>query len=600
MHTRTKIVCTIGPATESKEAILKLIDAGMNVARLNFSHGTHEKHLGILENLKSARKERGVPLAIMLDTKGPEIRLGAIQKGALSVQEGQHIFLVKEEIEGDKDRWQVCPGTVLDHLSVGDRVLFDDGYILSKVIEVSSKGVRVEVQNSGVIKSGKKVSIPEVDVSLPALTGQDIADIIFGCANDVELIAASFIRSAEHVLEIKQLLAKQGKSETLVIAKIENSLGVRNFDSIVQVADGIMVARGDLGVELPLTSVPTLQKMMIRKCYQVCKPVVTATQMLESMIQSPRPTRAEVSDVANAIFDSTSAVMLSGETAVGRYPIEATAMMKSIIEEAERAFNYYDFFHHDARSDYQDVSSSVALASVKTAYSAHAKAIFACTQSGITARQISRFRPEMPLFALTPNEKTYHQMAFNWGVIPVDPSSAKDAEEAFVKISCFAMKHKRIHYGDLVVLTSGFPFGIAGSTNTMTVKSLGDVLVRAHPALGKRTHGKILLMATFEEKKVPSVKGQIVVISRCDSDHYSFLKEAAGIILQNHPEDTHSEENARHLATTWNIPLVVRADGAFSLLKEGQLVTLDPEQGIVYSGIIGTDEEMLPKVCKLT
>ncbi len=430
------------------------------------------------------------------------------------------------------------------------------------------------------------------------MTEQDVEDIVFGCEQDVDIIAASFIRSADHVLEIKQLLAEQGKGDILVIAKIENSLGVENFDSIVQVADGIMVARGDLGVELPLKHVPSLQKMMIRKCIQACKPVVTATQMLESMIKNPRPTRAEVSDVANAIYDSTSAVMLSGETAVGHYPIEAVALMRSIVEEAEQSFNYRDFFQALSSSDFHDISSSVALAAVKTAYSAQAKAIFAFTSSGSTARLISRYRPEIPIVALTPNPKTYHQMAFNWGVSPVDPAASKNIQEAFLLCSCFAMKKGLVHYGDLVVVTAGAPFGISGSTNTLIVESIGDVLLRGLPGKGKKVHGMVSILHFSSEHKHKPIKGRIAVLSHCEANYLPLLKEAMGIILQSLPEDVESEKHALKIAKTLNIPVIIRAERAVHQLHEGQKVTMDPERGIVYMGAIGTEDEMIHSICK--
>jgi pyruvate kinase len=469
MGTRTKIVCTMGPAVNTYDKILALIDAGMNVARLNFSHGTQEEHKAIIENLKRARKERNVPLAIMLDTKGPEIRIGRIQNDQVELLAKQRILLVKEGIAGDAKRVSITPAVVLDQLEVGQTVLFDDGYINGQVVKKTDEGVLVEIQNSGCLKSQKGVNIPGVEIDLPAMTEQDRSDIIFGCGQDIDFIAASFIRSAEHVLEIKRLLSTERKSNIRVIAKIENSLGVQNFDGIVAVSDGIMVARGDLGVELPLKEVPKLQKMMIRKCYQVCKPVIIATQMLESMIKNPRPTRAEVSDVANAIYDSASAVMLSGETAVGQYPIETVQMMQSIVEEAEKDFPYRDFFDHDARVDYVDVSTSVALATVKTAYSTGAEAIFVFTNSGFTARLVSRFRPEMPIIALSASEKVYHQLSLNWGVIPVQPMQAHTVEEAFCSVSCFALKNGIVHEGALVVLTAGTPFGVSGTTNMMMI-----------------------------------------------------------------------------------------------------------------------------------
>lgn len=471
MRTRTKVVCTIGPAVKDYEKILALIDAGMNVARLNFSHGTHKEHLEVIKNLKKARAERKVPLAIMLDTKGPEIRVGKIANDAVALKASQRLELVKENVVGDDKRICITPLFVVDDLKIGQTVLFDDGTIIAKVVD---RGV-LEIQNEGVLKTQKGVNIPNAHIDLPAMTAQDIKDVVFGCEQDVDLIAASFIRSADHVCEFKKLLAEQGKEDILVIAKIENSQGVQNFDSIVQAADGIMVARGDLGVELPLTQVPNLQKMMIRKSYEACKPVIVATQMLESMIKNPRPTRAEVSDVANAIYDSASAVMLSGETAVGLYPIETVKMMKNIIYEAEKEFNYRDFFELNSKEDYfNDISSSVALATVKTAYSAKAKAIFSFTSSGFTARIISRFRPDMPIVALTSNSKVYHQLAHNWGVIPVEVRKVKDIDEAFEILSKEALSKGIVHPQDIVIATSGIPFGVRGTTNTMIVKVIAS------------------------------------------------------------------------------------------------------------------------------
>lgn len=584
MPNRTKIICTIGPAVAGYGKILQLIDAGMNVARLNFSHGTWADHQQTIQFLKKARSERKMPLAIMLDTKGPEIRLGPIRDGQFNVVAGQRLLLVKEEVSGDSSRVQVTPPVVIDALDVGTRVLIDDGYLITHVVEKTHEGLVVEIENPGLIKNQKGVNIPGVDIALPAMTEQDIKDISFGCEQDVDIIAASFIRSADHVVEIKNLLAKLHRPDIIVIAKIENSVGVQNFDGIIQVADGIMVARGDLGVEMPLKEVPRLQKMMIRKCYQAAKPVITATQMLESMIKNPRPTRAEVSDVANAIYDSTSAVMLSGETAVGQYPIEAVQMMKSIVEEAEKDFNYRDFFTHDSRTDFNDVSNSVALASVKTAYSAQAKGIFCFTSSGFTARLVSRFRPEMPIVALTAREKVYHQMAINWGIIPADPQAASNIREALGVTSSFALEKGIVLYGDLVVVTAGSPFGISGTTNMMMVESIGDVLVRGRARPGPRIHGKITLLHAPDEKQHAKIQGRILVISRCDDTYLSLLKNVRGIILQNHPEDTDSERHAEQVSRLLDIPLLTRADGAMGLLADGQMVTLDPNRGLVYKG----------------
>lgn len=464
--TRTKIICTMGPAVDSEEMILKLIDAGMNVARINFSHSTHAEHAKVIEKLKKAREKKGVSIAIMVDTKGPEIRLGEIANGEMSLKKGDRIWLRR------KGEIELTPPEVLDSVKVGMHLLFDDGYIQGKVIAKTKEGVEVKVLNPGVLKSHKNVTLPEAQVKLPAMTPQDKKDLAFACEHDVDLIAASFIRSAHHVEEIKKLLDSKGKQNILVIAKIESGEGVQNFDAILEVADGIMVARGDLGVELPLEEVPTLQKMMIRKCEQVSKPVVTATQMLESMIHNPRPTRAEVSDVANAIYDSSSAVMLSGETAVGKYPIETVQMMKRVIQQTELDFQFRDFYDKHVAAGFSDVATSVAAAAVQTAYTAKAKAIFVFTCSGITARLISRFRPQMPVIALTPSEKTYHQLAMEWGIIPTKTSAPLSLEEAIAMTATFAKKHKLVGRGDLVVITTGSPFWMKGSTNTMIVESI--------------------------------------------------------------------------------------------------------------------------------
>lgn len=584
--TRTKIICTIGPAVSSIEKIVQLIESGMDIARLNFSHGTHQEHLQAIELIKEARKQVEKPVAILLDTKGPEIRLGKVPKSGIEVFPGDRLWLVKETIEGTREKISVTPSFVLEVLSVGTKVLIDNGYILSRIVDTSPDGVLLEFDNHGVILSSKGVNIPNVDLNLPALTKKDISDLKFGCEQDVDIIAASFVRNADHVLAIKQLLSEEKKQETLVIAKIENHEGVHNFDCILQVADGIMIARGDLGVEVPLSQVPRLQKMMIRKCYLVGKPSVTATQMLESMITNPRPTRAEASDVANAIYDGTSAVMLSGETAVGKYPIETVRIMKSIISEAEQDFNYTAFFEQHAKLQYTDVPSAITLASVKTAYSLGARAIFAFTLGGSTARLISRLRPHMPIIALTPHEKTYHQLALNWGVVPVLCSDSKTVEEAFSEASFYALKHTHVSYGDLVVSTSGSPFWVRGTTNTLRVESIGDVLVRGHLGCGTRLHANVTLVPTSDSKKPYEVRDLVIVIPSSDESYLPLIREAAGVILQNHIEDTESEKHLVAFCKANSKSAIIRGDGAFRILREGQLITLDPEKALVYKGAI--------------
>ncbi|MCB1068588.1 MAG: pyruvate kinase [Simkania sp.] len=596
---RTKIICTMGPAVSDYNKILELIDAGMNVARLNMSHGNHEQHREMIRMLKNARAEKGVPLAIMLDTKGPEIRVGKIKGDAIALNKKQTLKIMRGEIEGSDEGISFLPPTIVDDIPLHATVLFDDGYINSHVIEKTKKGIVVEIQNNGVLRSQKGVNIPHAALNLPAVTQQDIQDIIFGCEEEVDLLAASFIRNADHILEIKKLLTQHQKTPILVIAKIENALGVKNFDSILQAADGIMVARGDLGVELPITQVPKLQKMMIRKCYQSFKPVITATQMLESMIENLRPTRAEVSDVANAIYDSTSAVMLSGETAIGKYPVETVRLMRSTILATEKDFKYEEFFYNDvARRVFNDISSSVALAAVKTAYAGNGKALIALTTSGFTARVMARFRPKMPIIAITPKERTYHQLAFVWGITPVH-ASVENVKQGMAKASCFALQHKILHYGDLIVVTSGSPFGVSGTTNMMLVDNIGDVLVRGMIGEGRKVHGKVKVILSFDPEATYKIKDRLVVIPHCHEKYKHFLKGAAGIILQNHPDDCHSEQMGRLIAHDLKIPILLRADAACTILKDDQMVTLDPNKGLVFEGIVESEDEMLTQVCKI-
>ncbi|NGX54137.1 MAG: Pyruvate kinase, partial [Chlamydiae bacterium] len=560
MISRTKIVCTVGPSVNSPEMIDALIKAGMNVARLNFSHGTHETHGEMIKMLKAARKKAQVPLAIMLDTKGPEMRIGKIKGEKLPLKKGDTFWFVKEQVEGDKDQITLNPSCIFGVLEKGTVVLLDDGYLLTRVVEVSEKGVKVEVDNDGVLRSGKSANIPNVEIPLPPLTEKDVEDIRFGCKHDIDIIAASFIRSADHVVEIKKLLEEEDKPEIQIIAKIESSSGVNHFDSIVQVADGIMVARGDLGVEVPLEQVPRLQKMMIRKCYYAGKISVTATQMLESMISHPRPTRAETSDVANAIYDSTSAVMLSGETAAGDFPIEATTVMKTIIDEAEKDFNYYEFLKVTSQRVFPDVPSSVALASVRSAYSSNAKAIFAFSTSGSTARLLSRFRPQMPIIAMTPRRKVYNQLALSWGVVPILYREASTIEEAFKQISAFALEKGYVKYGDLVIITAGSPFGKPGTTNMMIVDNIGDVLVRGSEGYGRRINGQVAFLTAHDSRKDYEIQGKIVVINRCNEDYLPVLENVSGVILQNNIDDIESETYLKKAAKRIDLPIILRAE----------------------------------------
>ncbi len=581
MHIQTKIICTIGPVTKSKHMLLKLIEAGMNVARINFSHGTQDEHLITINNIKEARKEAKKPIAIMLDTKGPEIRVGKLKDDLLHLEAKQKVRLIKGKIKNDTDI-PIHPFEVLDVLKPSQKILLDDGYITAKVIEKEKDMVLVEIQNSGVLKSSKSVNIPNVKLPLPAVTKQDISDLIFGCKNDIDIVAASFIRSADHVLEIKKILSEHNKADIPIIAKIESSEGVENFDEIADAADGIMIARGDLGVEVELSLVPKLQKSMIAKCYEAAKPVVVATQMLESMINNPRPTRAEVSDVANAIYDSASCVMLSAESATGKYPIETVQQMKKIIYQAEQDFDYKDFFYKESTIESEDISSSVAVASVKTAYSSGAKAIFAITRTGFTTRLLTRFRPNIPIIALTKNEKKYNQLSFLWGVIPIFSAQWTKEREAFAIMSHFAIDNDFISFGDFVVLISSFPFDKRGTTNLMLVESIGEVLVRGFKGYGNKVKGKVVKIISVNGESVSKAKDKIIVISKCSDSYLSLFESAKGVILQNRDVDTISEKIAIELAQKANVSLVIRAKYASDILLDDEIVHLDPQKGLVF------------------
>lgn len=592
MFRRTKIICTIGPAVRSKEKILALMDAGMDIARLNFSHGTHAEHLEVIERLKEARKEREVPLAIMLDTKGPEIRLGRIPKGPVTLTSGQKWRLVKHDVDGDLEKVTVRPSSVLNDLKIGMPVLFNNGLVTSHVVEVNDDGAVVEIENHGEVSTSKGVNIPGATTSLPAVTDKDIEDLKFGCQHDIDLVAASFIRSADHVIAIKKLLAKESRANILVIAKIENAEGIANFDDIVHVADGIMIARGDLGVEIPLTQVPGVQKRMIRKSNLAGKPSVTATQMLRSMVSSPIPSRAETSDVFNAIFDGTSAVMLSEETAVGEYPVETVKIMREIIVEAEKEVDYRLLFDQHSKLVYSDVPSSVTLATVKTAYSASAKAIMAFTVTGNTARLLSRLRPKMPILGITNNAKTYQQMALLWGVIPMlTRNHQQDFREAFTEASGLALDQHYIGIGDLVLVTAGAHFGIRGNVNMMMVENIGDVLVRGTHGWGNRVYGQVAFAFSPDKTDPFMVRDHILVITHCDAGYLPLLQEAKGIVLHNHADDAASEAFLEAHRDLLKKPVIVRADGATTILHEKQFVTLYPDKAIVYKGYIeGSDQ----------
>lgn len=454
----TKIICTMGPNTDKKTVMKSLVKNGMNVARFNFSHGDHEEQRERMNLLKNVREELDRPVAILLDTKGPEIRTGLLEGGKkVTLKEGSEFILYTEEMTGNETGCCVTyPGLAKD-VKPGDRILIDDGLIELKVKQIKSGNIVCHVENGGELGERKGVNVPNVKVKLPAVTEKDIDDILFGIQQDIDFIAASFIRSAKGVKEIRKILKENHAEHISIIAKIENAEGVENIDEIIEASDGIMVARGDLGVEIPAQEVPHIQKMIIKKCNERYVPVITATQMLDSMIRNPRPTRAEVADVANAIYDGTDAVMLSGETAAGKYPIEALKMMNEIAENTEQYVDYEKYIHHRTMYEQSKISSAIGIASVRTARNIGAACIVTPTMSGKTARLISNFRPSMPIYAVTPNEMVQHKMQLYWGVIPLK-GYIKDTTENIIVNAMETIKRKRlVRKGQTVVITAGDP-----------------------------------------------------------------------------------------------------------------------------------------------
>ncbi len=454
----TKIICTMGPNTDKKTVMKSLVKNGMNVARFNFSHGDHEEQRERMNLLKNVREELDRPVAILLDTKGPEIRTGLLEGGKkVTLKEGGEFILYTEEMTGNETGCCVTyPGLAKD-VKPGDRILIDDGLIELKVKQIKSGNIVCHVENGGELGERKGVNVPNVKVKLPAVTEKDIDDILFGIQQDIDFIAASFIRSAKGVKEIRKILKENHAEHISIIAKIENAEGVENIDEIIEASDGIMVARGDLGVEIPAQEVPHIQKMIIKKCNERYVPVITATQMLDSMIRNPRPTRAEVADVANAIYDGTDAVMLSGETAAGKYPIEALKMMNEIAENTEQYVDYEKYIHHRTMYEQSKISSAIGIASVRTARNIGAACIVTPTMSGKTARLISNFRPSMPIYAVTPNEMVQHKMQLYWGVIPLK-GYIKDTTENIIVNAMETIKRKRlVRKGQTVVITAGDP-----------------------------------------------------------------------------------------------------------------------------------------------
>ena len=474
MLRKTKVICTLGPAVDNEEMMRKLIRGGMDAARFNFSHGSHEEHLGRLNKLKAVRDSMSRPVATILDTKGPEIRIKSFDVKKIDLEAGNTFTLTTADEVGNASRVSVTYPQLHQEVTPGMEILIDDGLVALKVEEIQGQDIRCVVENGGSLSANKSINIPGVHIHLPALTEKDISDLEFAVKNDFDFIAASFVRRAADVQAVREVLDSFGGQEVKIISKIENQEGVDNIDEILEASDGIMVARGDLGVEIPAARVPILQKQIIRKGLKVGKPIITATQMLDSMIRNPRPTRAEVSDVANAVFDGTSCVMLSGETAGGKYPLEALTAMVGIVEEAEQSINYWRQFQKHRVTPEPNINDAITHTCCLTAMDLDAKAILAATNSGRTARMICRFRPACPVAALTMQEKVRRQLAISWGVYPFLTGEVNSTDRIFsLSVEC-AVKEGLVKNGDTVVITAGVPLGRSGSTNLIKAQVIDE------------------------------------------------------------------------------------------------------------------------------
>ncbi|SET20285.1 pyruvate kinase [Anaerobranca gottschalkii] len=576
---RTKIVCTIGPASESPEMLKKLILAGMNVARLNFSHGDYEEHGKRIATIRQVAKELNKNVAILLDTKGPEIRVKKFAQGKIQLNEGDIFTLTTEDILGDQTKVAITYEGLPKDVKKGDRILLDDGLIALEVLETTNTDIKCKVLNGGPLSDKKGVNVPGVSVSLPAMSEKDLNDIKFGIEQGVDFIAASFIRKASDVLAIRRVL-EENNSDIHIISKIENQEGLDNLDEILKVSDGLMVARGDLGVEIPVEEVPLAQKLMIEKCNKAGKPVITATQMLDSMIRNPRPTRAEASDVANAIFDGTDAIMLSGETAAGKYPEEAVKTMAQIAERAEQAVRYEEILGKKTFTPKASITDSISSATCNTAQSLGASAIITSTQSGFTAKMVSKYRPKCPIIAVTPDERVVRKLVLSWGVFPVLGQQTDNTDDMIAEAIRTSLEQGYIKDGDLVVITAGVPVGIAGTTNLLKVHVVGDVIVKGTGIGNNSVQGKVIVAKTAKELINKKGQGDILVTNATDSDLVPNLEGIKAIVA----EEAGLTSTTAIVGLSKGIPVVVGASGATSLLKDGEEVTVDPQRGLVYRG----------------
>ena len=575
---KTKIICTLGPSTDKEGVLRDLIANGMNVARFNFSHGSHEEHLGRLEKLKALREELGKPVAALLDTKGPEIRLKDFKNGVENLVAGQTFTLTTRDVEGTNE---ICSITYKDlpmDVEPGGTIMLDDGLIKLQIQTVNDTDIVCTVLNSGKIKNKKGVNVPGVHLSMPYMSQRDKDDIIFGIQQGYDFIAASFVRTAQDVYDIRNLL-NQYDSNIRIIAKIENREGVNNIDSILAAADAVMVARGDLGVEIDFTELPGIQKTVIDRSFSFGKPIVTATQMLDSMIVNPRPTRAEISDVANAIYDGTSAIMLSGETAAGAYPVEALKTMSAIAERTEQE-NHARFVPLTENTGKISVSDATAHAACLTAKDVNAAAIVTVSESGNTARLLSKYRPEQPIIACVMKEQVQRQLALSWGITPLMMPLAHSTDELIEMSTSLAKENGYLHNGELAVVTAGVPVGVSGTTNMIKIHMVGNCLatgVGVGPENNDVASGKACVCRTMDEVRAKFKPGMVLVVPSTSNEMLSFVRDAAALVVEEPGLNSHAAIAGKALLK----PTVVGAAGATSHIRDSLMVAVDCAHGSV-------------------
>ena len=575
---KTKIVCTLGPATDKEGVLREMILSGMNVARFNFSHGGYEEHKARLEKLKALREELGRPVAALLDTKGPEIRLKSFKNGSVELKTGTEFVLTTTEVEGDENRCSITYNELPGDVKAGDTILLDDGLVRLTVLTTTATDIRCRVENDGVMKNKKGVNVPGVRLNMPYMSQRDRDDILFGVEQGFDFVAASFVRCAADIREIRSVLDRVG-SNIRIIAKIENQEGVSNLPEILSVADGIMVARGDLGVEIDFTEIPVLQKQMIMQCLESGKPVITATQMLDSMMEHPRPTRAEITDVANAIYDGTSAIMLSGETAAGKYPVEAVRTMDAIARKTEANVDVDPLRPIRSKKNRLSVTAATAHAACTTAMDIGADAILTVSQRGITAQMVSRFRPTTTVAALLIDPQVQRQMSLYWGVEPLAMPKASNTDELVDFAVEAAVKAGIVKQGDLVVVTAGVPVGISGTTNMIRVHQVGGALVNAIGVGEQKAKGPLCVCRSIQEVEEKFRPGDVLVVPYTTNELLPYLRKAAAIVC----EESSVESHAATVGLTLDKPVIVAATGATHRLNDGVMVSVDCARGVVQT-----------------